>query len=113
MPPYWLAAFATRPWRFWRPERHRHHQGDLIVEQSWRWFGPRDVVKLPAIRQAGARGVVTALHDIAYGEVWTVEVIEARKAEIAAEPSLDLHWNVVESLPLHERIKLGEGDLGP
>jgi len=83
------------------------------VEQSWRWFGPQDVVRLPAIRQAGARGVVTALHDIAYGEVWTIEAIEARKALIAADPSLGLHWNVVESLPVHERIKIGEGDLVP
>jgi len=82
------------------------------VEQSWRWFGPQDVVRLPAIRQAGARGVVTALHDIAYGEVWTVEAIEARKALIGADPSLGLAWNVVESLPVHERIKIGEGDLG-
>jgi mannonate dehydratase len=82
------------------------------VEQSWRWFGPQDIVKLPAIRQAGARGVVTALHEIAYGEVWSIDAIEARKAEIAADASLDLHWNVVESLPVHERIKLGEGDLG-
>lgn len=81
------------------------------MEQSWRWFGPDDVVKLPAIRQAGASGVVTALHQIPYGEVWTVDAIEKRKAAIAADPSLGLHWNVVESLPVHERIKLGDGDL--
>ncbi|CAH1687820.1 D-mannonate dehydratase [Hyphomicrobiales bacterium] len=81
------------------------------MEQSWRWFGPGDVVPLHAIRQAGASGVVTALHQIPYGEVWSVEAIEARKAEIGADPSLGLHWNVVESLPIHERIKLGEGDL--
>jgi len=81
------------------------------VEQSWRWFGPGDVVKLHAIRQAGASGVVTALHDIPYGEVWSVSDIEARQALIAADPSLGLSWNVVESLPVHERIKLGEGDL--
>ena len=81
------------------------------MEQSWRWFGPGDAVPLHAIRQAGARGVVTALHQVPYGEVWTVEAIEARKAEIAADSSLGLHWNVVESLPIHERIKLGEGDL--
>ena len=81
------------------------------MEQSWRWFGPDDVVKLPTIRQAGASGVVTALHQIPYGEVWTVEAIEERKSAIAADPSLGLHWNVVESLPVHERIKLGEGDL--
>jgi mannonate dehydratase len=81
------------------------------VEQSWRWFGPGDVVKLHAIRQAGANGVVTALHDIPYGEVWSAADIEARQALIAADPSLGLRWNVVESLPVHERVKLGEGDL--
>lgn len=81
------------------------------MEQSWRWFGPDDVVTLPAIRQAGASGVVTALHQIPYGEVWSVAAIQERKALIAADPSLGLRWNVVESLPVHERIKLGEGDL--
>jgi mannonate dehydratase len=82
------------------------------MEQSWRWFGPDDVVPLHAIRQAGATGVVTALHQIPYGEVWSVEAIEQRKALIAADASLGLDWNVVESLPIHERIKLGDGDLG-
>jgi mannonate dehydratase len=81
------------------------------VEQSWRWFGPDDVVELRAIRQAGASGVVTALHDIPYGEIWSVADIEARKAQIASDSSLGLRWNVVESLPVHERVKLGEGDL--
>jgi mannonate dehydratase len=80
------------------------------MEQSWRWFGPEDVVPLAAIRQAGASGVVTALHHVPYGEVWTTAEIEQRKAQIAA-PSLGLRWTVVESLPIHERIKLGEGDL--
>lgn len=81
------------------------------MEQSWRWFGPDDVVPLHAIRQAGARGVVTALHHIPYGVVWSVDEIERRRALIAADPSLGLRWNVVESLPIHERIKLGDGDL--
>ncbi len=81
------------------------------MEQSWRWFGPDDVVPLRTIRQAGAAGVVTALHHLPYGVAWSVEEIERRKALIAADPSLGLRWNVVESLPIHERIKLGEGDL--
>jgi mannonate dehydratase len=83
------------------------------MEQSWRWFGPDDVVPLHAIRQAGASGVVTALHQIPYGEVWSIAAIEHRQALIAADPSLGLRWNVVESLPIHERIKLGAGDLDP
>ena len=79
--------------------------------QTWRWFGPDDVVPLHAIRQAGAFGVVTSLHQIPYGKLWTVDDIEQRKDVIAADPSLGLHWSVVESLPIHENIKLAEGDL--
>ncbi len=81
------------------------------MEPSWRWFGPGDVVPLHAIRQAGANGVVTALHQIPYGEVWTPDAIAERQRLLAADPSLGLRWTVVESLPVHERIKLGEGDL--
>jgi len=82
------------------------------MKQSWRWFGPDDAVSLAAARQAGASGIVTALHQIPYGEVWSVEAIERRKSEIAA-PGFGLNWVVVESLPVHERVKLGEGDLEP
>jgi mannonate dehydratase len=81
------------------------------MEQSWRWFGPGDVVPLHAIRQAGASGVVTSLHQIPYGELWTEDAIAERQALIKTDQSLGLHWNVVESLPIHERIKLDEGDL--
>lgn len=81
------------------------------MEQAWRWFGPEDVIKLSHVRQTGATGIVTALHHIPYGAVWSIEAIEKRKALIAADPSLGLRWSVVESLPIHENIKIGEGDL--
>lgn len=81
------------------------------MEQSWRWFGPEDPITLAQIRQAGAGGIVTALHHIPYGVVWSIAEIEKRQAAIAADPALGLRWNVVESLPLHEDIKLGQGPL--
>lgn len=78
--------------------------------ESWRWFGPLDNISLTEVAQTGAQGIVTALHDVPYGEVWGAEAIADRKAQISAAPG-DLHWAVVESLPVHEDIKRGEGDL--
>ncbi len=79
--------------------------------ESWRWYGPYDKIALAEIAQTGASGIVTALHEIPYGEVWPVETIADRQAEIAGNTALGLHWNVVESLPVHEDIKRGVGDL--
>ncbi len=78
--------------------------------ESWRWFGPYDDITLPEVAQTGAVGVVTALHDIPYGQVWPREAIAARR-DLIAGAGQGLHWNVVESLPVHEDIKLGQGDL--
>ena len=109
-----LRAACSRKARAPLPPRHPRlttHTGD----DPWNKAGAGSVPTTSCPCAPSARRVPPAwsppLHQIPYGEVWSVEAIEERKALIAADPSLGLHWNVVESLPIHERIKLGEGDL--
>lgn len=82
------------------------------MKPTWRWFGPQDIVSIEWMQQAGARGVVSALHHLNAGEVWSKEEIDKRKSEITTNASglqSSLTWDVVESLPVSEEIKTQSG----
>ena len=80
------------------------------MRESWRWFGPNDPVTLDEIRQTGATDIVSALHSVPAGEVWTMDAIQEYKNLIETTPDAmqALRWTVVESIPVHEDIKLGK-----
>jgi len=83
------------------------------MRQTWRWFGPADKVTLADARQAGAEGIVTALHHVPSGAIWHAEDIEKRQREVAFHPDgsmTHLKWEVVESLPVSEAIRTRSGE---
>jgi len=81
-------------------------EGDIKMKETWRWFGPADPVPLDHIKQAGATGIVSALHHLYRGEPWPLDEVFKRRDEILAA---GFAWSVVESIPIHNSIKLRSG----
>jgi mannonate dehydratase len=79
----------------------------MKLKQTWRWFGPADPVSLQDVKQTGAEGIVTALHHVPHGAVWTIDEIKKRQAELA---QANYQWDVVESVTIHEDIKTRSSD---
>lgn len=105
-----MQNFLTSSVRFLYFDKHNRYSfqaflsNSMILSESWRWFGPNDPISLQAIRKTGATHIVTALHHRKAGEVWPIEEILEIKNQIQ---TAGLEWSVVESIPVHESIKLG------
>ncbi|MEP2784280.1 MAG: mannonate dehydratase [Pseudoruegeria sp.] len=91
-------------------EQHYATPSSTPHDRKLRWFGLLDTIALSDIVQTGVQGIVTALHDLPYGEVWSRVAITKRK-DLNAKAPANLYWNAVESLPVHEDIKRGNGEL--